>query len=134
VAGDDEAWVATQILVVSDADRSSTWWTRVLGARLHRRYGGTSVVLRFAGAWVLLVTGGEPTPDKPSVTMAPPPSSHHADHAITVRVPDCRAAYEAIAARGGRFLAPPRDWGTETRCFLQDPDGHLIEISQIGAG
>jgi hypothetical protein len=28
---------------------------------------------------------------------------------------------------------PPHDWGTEIRCFLRDPDGHLVEISQAKA-
>lgn len=123
-------WVATQILVVSDAARSRDWWTRVLGAEVYREYGGTSVVVRFAEMWVLLVTGGEPTPDKPSVAMAPPPSPSAVDHAITVRVSDCQAAYESVRARGGAFLTPPYDWGAELRCFLRDPDGHLIELSE----
>ncbi len=126
-AGD---WVATQILVVSDASRSRDWWSQVLGAEVHREYGGTSVVLRFAQMWVLLVTAGEPTPDKPSVSMAPPASRVPVDHALTVRVPDCQAAYEALLARGADFLTPPYDWGDEVRCFLSDPDGHLIELSE----
>ena len=38
-------------------------------------------------------------------------------------------------APGAReFLTPPHDWGTEVRCFLRDPDGHLVEISQSKAG
>jgi len=28
------------------------------------------------------------------------------------------------------FLTPPHDWGSEIRCFLRDPDGHLVEISE----
>jgi hypothetical protein len=31
------------------------------------------------------------------------------------------------------FLAPPYDWGAEIRCFLRDPGGHLVEISQAKA-
>jgi hypothetical protein len=30
------------------------------------------------------------------------------------------------------FLTPPYDWGSEIRCLLRDPDGHLVEISQAG--
>jgi hypothetical protein len=30
----------------------------VPGANLYREYGGASVVLRFAGTWLLLVSGG----------------------------------------------------------------------------
>jgi hypothetical protein len=33
--------------------------------------------------------------------------------------------------RGASFLTPPKDWGQEIRCFLRDPDGHLMEISEV---
>jgi catechol 2,3-dioxygenase-like lactoylglutathione lyase family enzyme len=49
---------------------------------------------------------------------------------MTLRVPDCQAAYEALRSRGASFLTPPHDWSSEIRCFLRDPDGHLVEISQ----
>jgi len=127
-----EGMALTTILVVTDLDRSRTWYVEVLGAGLYREYGGTSAVLTFAGAWILLVTGGEPTADKPSVTFAAPPDPDLVSHAITIRVPDCRSAYETLLARGAAFLTPPYDWGRETRCFLRDPDGHLFEISQAG--
>ena len=120
----------THILVVADPARSRDFWVNVLGAELYREYGGTSVVLRFAGTWLLLVTGGGPTADKPGVVFAPPPDPERVSHAITVRVADCRAAYEALRARGAVFLTEPVDWGSEIRCFLRDPDGHLVELSE----
>jgi catechol 2,3-dioxygenase-like lactoylglutathione lyase family enzyme len=88
------------------------------------------VVLRFAGAWLLLVSGGGPTADKPTVVFAPPDDPDRVSHAMTLRVADCQAAYEALRSRGAAFLTPPYDWGSEVRCFLRDPDGHLVEISQ----
>jgi catechol 2,3-dioxygenase-like lactoylglutathione lyase family enzyme len=102
----------------------------VLGAELYREYGGTSVVLRFGTAWLLLVSGGGPTQDKPDVTFAPPADPNLVSHAMTIRVPDCRTAYETMSARGAEFLTPPYDWGSELRCFVRDPDGHLIELSE----
>ena len=120
----------THILVVADPARSRDFWVDVLGADLYREYGGTSVVLRFAGAWLLLVSGGGPTADKPTVVFAPPDDADRVSHAMTLRVADCQAAYEALQSRGAAFLAPPYDWGSEIRCFLRDPDGHLVEISQ----
>jgi catechol 2,3-dioxygenase-like lactoylglutathione lyase family enzyme len=120
----------THILVVSDPGRSRDFWVDVMGATLHREYGGTSVVLSFAGTWLLLVSGGPPTPDKPDVFFSPPADPGQVSHAMTLRVTDCRASHAALLARGATFLAPPYDWGAETRCFLRDPDGHLIELSQ----
>lgn len=122
----------THILVVGDLAASRAWYTEVLGARLHREYGGDSAVLDFNGSWLLLVTGGEPTPDKPGVSMAVPADRSTVGHAFTIRVADCRAAYQELAARGAEFLTPPYDWGAEIRCFFRDPDGHLFEISEAG--
>ncbi len=120
----------THILVVTDPARSRDFWVDVLGAVLYREYGGTSVVLDLAGSWLLLVSGGGPTADKPTVAFQPPANADLVSHAITLRVADCQATYAALRTRGAAFLTPPHDWGSEIRCFFQDPDGHLIEISQ----
>lgn len=128
-----DATELTHILVVADPARSRAWYEGVLGATVEREYG-SSVVLRFAGAWLLLVEGGDPTDDKPTVTLEPPRDPDRRDHLFTIRVDDCRATYELLRARGGAFLTPPVDHGRETRAFLRDPDGHLFEISEYRAG
>ena len=120
----------THILVVADVNRARDWYTNVLGAQLYREYGGTSAVLTFTGAWLLLVTGGGPTPDKPSVSLAPPAELDRLDHLFTIRVPDCQAAHDLLQSRGAVFLTPPHTSGAETRAFFRDPDGHLFEISE----
>jgi catechol 2,3-dioxygenase-like lactoylglutathione lyase family enzyme len=122
----------THLLVVSDLERARAFYTDVLGASLYREYGGSSAVLSFAGTWLLLVTGGGPTKDKPDVVFAPPSDPNTVSSELTIRVPDCRDAYETLRSRGAKFLTPPLDWGGEIRCFLRDPDGHLLEISQVG--
>ncbi len=121
----------TQLLVVSDMGRSRSFYRDVLGATVVREYGGTSCVLNFQESWILLVTGGGPTKDKPDVTFAPPADPNTVSHQLTIRVPDCEAAYQILKSRGAEFLTPPVDWGGEIRCFFRDPDGHLLEISQV---
>ena len=121
----------TLLLVVADVDRSRDWYRDVLGASVFREYGGSSAVLQFQGTWLLLVTGGDPTRDKPSVSFAAPADPDRVDHEITLRVPDCRAAYETLVARGAEFLTPPVEYDHEMRAFLRDPDGHLLEISEV---
>ncbi|MFE3492581.1 VOC family protein [Streptomyces sp. NPDC059175] len=121
----------THLLVVGDVDRSRDFYRDVVGAELVREYGGTSAVLRLCGTWLLLVAGGGPTADKPRVTFAPPEDPDRASHEMTFRVPDCRAAYDALRARGADFLTPPVDHGMEVRCFFRDPDGHLLELSEV---
>ena len=119
------------LLVVEDITRARAFYTDVLGAELFREYGGTSAVLEFQGNWLLLVTGGGPTEDKPTVTFAPPVDPSRVSHQLTMRVPDCHAAYEVLRSRGAEFLTPPLDRGGEIRCFFRDPDGHLLEISEV---
>src|SRR3989442_6470767 len=78
----------THLLVVSDLQRSVHFYREALGAELYREYGGTSAVLRFLGTWLLLVTGGGPTPDKPDVTFAAPADSDIVSHEMTIPVAD----------------------------------------------
>ena len=120
----------TRLLVVSDAGRSREWYENVLGATVYREYGGTSVVLQILGNWLLLVTGGGPTDDKPTVTMTPPDDPDRVSAELIFRVPDCRRAYETLRGRGAEFLAEPVDSDYEVRAFFRDPDGHLFEISE----
>jgi len=120
----------THLFVVSDVDRSRDFYRDVLGARVYREYGGTSCVLQFQGAWFLLVTGGGPTDDKPTVTFVPPADPDRVSGELTFRVSDCKGVYETLKARGAEFLTPPVEYEWEVRAFFRDPDGHLLEISE----
>jgi catechol 2,3-dioxygenase-like lactoylglutathione lyase family enzyme len=129
-----EGMELTRLLVVSDMEHSRDWYTRVLGASLYREYGGTSCVLQLLGNWLLLVTGGGPTDDKPTVTFTAPDDHDRVSTEMIFRVPDCRESYRILSERGAEFLTPPVDHGWEIRAFFRDPDGHLFEISEAGSG
>ncbi len=121
----------THLIVVSELQRSVAFYRDVVGAELVREYGGTSAVFRLAGTWLLLVTAGGPTADKPTVTFAPPGDPDMVSSEMTFRVSDCRAVHRTLLSRGAVFLTPPVDHGHEVRCFLRDPDGHLLELSEV---
>ena len=120
----------TTILVVSDMSKSKSFYIDVLGAELFREYGGTSTVLKFLNHWILLVTSGGPTDDKPDIHFKPPVDKNSVSHSYTIRVNDCKNSYKILNERGAEFITPPFDWGEEVRCFFEDPDGHLFEISE----
>ncbi len=126
-----EAAALTHMLVVVDVERSRDWYVQVLDASVYAEYGGTSVVLDLLGNWILLVTGGGPSPGKPSVTLTAPADPDHPSGQIIFRVDDCWATYELLRSRGAEFLTPPIDRGGEIRAFFRDPDGHLYEISEL---
>ncbi|MEQ8426133.1 MAG: VOC family protein, partial [Cyclobacteriaceae bacterium] len=71
-----------------------------------------------------------PTEDKPTISFKPPSSPDEVSHSYTIRVKDCKRSFEILKERGVAFITPPYDWGHEVRCFFQDPDGHLFEISE----
>lgn len=120
----------TTILVVSDIEKSRQFYIDQMGAKLFREYGGTSVVLQFLGNWILLVTSGGPTPDKPAISFETSSTPTRVSHSFTMRVKDCHYSYNILKKRGISFITPPYDWGAEIRCFFKDPDGNLFEISE----
>ena len=121
----------THMIVVSDLEVSKKWYVEVLGCSIYGEYGGTSVVLDWNGSWLLIVTGGPPTADKPALSLAAPDHPSVTDRSIIFRVDDCRSTYELRRGRGAEFLTPPLDRGGEIRAFFRDPDGHLFEISEL---
>ena len=120
----------TTILVISDMARAKAFYTDVLGAQLFREYGGDSTVLKLMEHWILLVTGGGPTEDKPDTVFEPIEDRNKVNHSFTIRVENCQESYDILSKRGAKFISPPVVNGNETRCFFYDPDGHLFEISE----
>lgn len=119
------------MFVVTDVEASRDWYVRAFDATVYGEYGGTSVVLELFGNWLLLVTGGPPGPDKPSVQLLPPTDPDRVSAQLIFRVEDCLGLYELLRSRGVEFLAEPLDRGGEIRAFFRDPDAHLFEISQL---
>jgi lactoylglutathione lyase len=123
-----EGFVVTHLLIVSDQDRSREFYQRVMGAEVVRERD--PVMLRLSNSWLILNAGGGPTDDKPDVVAAPPQSAHVLTSALNIRVADVATIYREWRARGADFLTEPKDHGAEIRCYLKDPDGHLIEVGR----
>ena len=49
---------------------------------------------------------------------------------LNIRVADIRACYELWRSRGAEFITEPKDKYGETRCYIRDPDGYIIEVGQ----
>jgi hypothetical protein len=87
-------------------------------------------MVALANGWIIINAGGGPTEDKPAVTLETPPDPNRASGFLNIRVADIQAVYEEWSGRGAEFLTPPMDRGAEIRCYIRDPDGHLIEVGQ----
>ena len=91
---------------------------------------GEPTIIALANSWIIINLGGPPTDDKPTVTLAPPRDPDHVSSFLNIRVADIYDTYEQWRTRGAEFLTPPTDRGVELRCYMRDPDGHLIEVGQ----
>jgi len=117
-------------LTVTDIDRSLNYYEKVFGARiLSRGDGNAPGYLQLANIWMILNVGGGPTPDKPTVTLSVP-DLDHINSFMNFRVADIKACYELWKSRGAEFITEPKDKYGETRCYIRDPDGYIIEVGQ----
>jgi catechol 2,3-dioxygenase-like lactoylglutathione lyase family enzyme len=123
-----EGIALTHFIVSDDVERSRRFYTDVLGGQAVME--GEPTIVALANSWVIINVGGGPTDDKPTVTLETPPDPDRVSSFLNVRVADIHAIYNDWSARGAEFLTPPQDRGREIRCYLRDPDGHLIEVGQ----
>jgi catechol 2,3-dioxygenase-like lactoylglutathione lyase family enzyme len=68
--------------------------------------------------------------DKPTVILETPPDPDRVSSFLNIRVADIQSVYSEWSGRGAEFLTPPIARETEIRCYIRDPDGHLIEVGQ----
>jgi catechol 2,3-dioxygenase-like lactoylglutathione lyase family enzyme len=123
-----EGIALTHFVVASDVGRSRVFYADVLGGEVLR--DGEPTIIALANSWIVINTDGPPTDDKPAVTLEPPRDPDRVSSFLNIRVADIHAIYEEWRGRGARFLTPPTDRGLERRCYMRDPDGHLIEVGQ----
>jgi catechol 2,3-dioxygenase-like lactoylglutathione lyase family enzyme len=123
-----EGIVLTHFIVSDDVERSRRFYTDVLGGEVVLE--GEPTIVALANGWIIINVGGGPTEDKPTVTLQTPPDQDRTSSFLNIRVADIESVYEEWKARGAEFLTPPMDRGAEIRCYIRDPDGHLIEVGQ----
>jgi catechol 2,3-dioxygenase-like lactoylglutathione lyase family enzyme len=131
-----EGFTIAHFLTVTDVERSAEFYEKVFGARIVSRADGKGAptYVKIANTWLILNVGGGPTPDKPTVTLRPPPDPNQVSSFMNMRVADIRACYELWRSRGATFLTEPIDKYGETRCYIRDPDGYIIEVGQSDPG
>jgi catechol 2,3-dioxygenase-like lactoylglutathione lyase family enzyme len=121
----------THFIVAEDVERSGAFYSDVLGGETVRT--GEPTIVQLANSWIIINVGGGPTIDKPDVILETPPDPTRTSSFLNIRVADIHAVYADWSSRGATFLTPPQDLATEIRCYLRDPDGHLIEVGQTTA-
>src|ERR1700749_3468805 len=123
--------VVTYLIVSDDVERSRRFYTDVLGGTVVFGPEPTNVAL--ANSFIVINAGGGPTDDKPNVILEAPNDTDRVSSFLNIRVTDIHATYDEWRARGAEFLTPPKQHAYEIRCYVRDPDGHLIEVGQTTA-
>ena len=120
--------VLAHFIVSDDVERSRRFYTEVLGGTV--AFFGEPTYVALSNSWIIINGGGGPTDDKPSVILEAPTDPDRVSSFLNIRVKDIEAVYAEWSARGANFLTPPKQHEYEIRCYIRDPDGHLIEVGQ----
>jgi catechol 2,3-dioxygenase-like lactoylglutathione lyase family enzyme len=121
----------THFIVSNDIERSRRFYTDVLGGKVvFSGPGGAPTNVALASSWIVVGVGGGPTDDKPAVTLETPRDLDRVSSFLNIQVKDIEAVYAEWSARGAQVLTPPKQHRHEIRCYIRDPDGHLIEVGQ----
>jgi catechol 2,3-dioxygenase-like lactoylglutathione lyase family enzyme len=124
-----EGFYVTHFLTVKDQAKSRDFYVKVLGGKVVKLEN--PCYIKLANSWLILNSGGGPTPDKPEVILETPPDLNRMSSFLNLRVADIWTCYKEWKAKGAKFLTEPLDnHGHEWRCYMRDPDGYLIEVGQ----
>jgi catechol 2,3-dioxygenase-like lactoylglutathione lyase family enzyme len=126
-----EGFVLTHFIVSEDVPRSAAFYSDVLGGEVVLE--GEPTMVQLANGWVIINVGGGPTDDKPEVILETPSDPERVSAFLNIRVADIQKCYEAWRSKGAEFLTEPKQHESEIRCYMRDPDGHLIEVGQTTA-
>jgi catechol 2,3-dioxygenase-like lactoylglutathione lyase family enzyme len=123
-----EGIMLTHFVVAEDVERSRTFYADVLGGEVVLE--GEPSMVQLANAWIIINVGGGPTDDKPEVILETPQDPNRVSSFLNIRVADIHAVYEEWRSKGAEFITSPVEHAREIRCYMRDPDGHLIEVGQ----
>ena len=125
----EEGFYVTHFPTIADQERSAKFYVDVLGGKVVK--AKNPCYIKLSNSWIILNSGGGPTPDKPQVFLTPPQDPNTFSSFLNLRVADIAKCYREWKAKGAEFLTEPLDnHGWELRCYMRDPDGYIIEVGQ----
>src|SRR5207244_10816214 len=107
----DVSFDVTQLLVVSDHDRSRDVYQKVFDGKVVLERD--PVIRKVANSWLILNAGGGPTHDNPNVTLATPDDPNRTSAFLNIRVADIKKAYKQWSDRAANYRTEPRHHGRQ---------------------
>jgi catechol 2,3-dioxygenase-like lactoylglutathione lyase family enzyme len=123
-----EGFLVTLFITVRKVAVSRDFYSRILGGTVVLEEN--PCIVKLANSWIIMNPGGGPTPDKPGISVVNYEPNDATSIFLNLRVADIEARYREWSDKGATFVTPPIDRGPETRCYMRDPDGYLIEVGQ----
>ena len=111
-------------LIVSDLDASSRFYHGVLGLPPLPR-----PAFSFPGAWFKI--GSQQELHLIAGPLAAPVNEGSRAGHFAMRVPDIQAAAAHLRAKGVKFRGPLDRPDGAQQIFLEDPDGHMVELCRV---
>jgi len=125
----DEGFFATHFFTVRDQEKSKNSYVRIPDGKVIKPEN--PCYIKLANTWIILNSGGGPTPDKTEVLLETPSDLNRVNSFLNLRVADVWFCYKEWRDKGAFFLTEPLDnHGWEWRCYMRDPGGYLIEVGQ----
>ena len=104
---------------MSDQEKSKDFYVRILGGKLIKPDNPCHIKL--ANTWIILNSGGGPTPDKPEVLLETPSDLNRVNSLLNLRVADIWDCYKQWGDKGAFFLTEPLDnhgWNGAATCVI----------------
>jgi catechol 2,3-dioxygenase-like lactoylglutathione lyase family enzyme len=94
----NEGFFVTHFFTVKDQEKSKDFYVRILGGKVIKPEN--PCYIKLANSWIVLNSGGGPTPDKPDVLLETPPDLNRVNSFLNLRVADIWACYKQWRAKG----------------------------------
>jgi catechol 2,3-dioxygenase-like lactoylglutathione lyase family enzyme len=110
------------LFTVRDQEKSRDFYVRILGGKLIKP--DNPCYIKLENTWIILNSGGGPTPDKPEVVLETSSNLNRVNSFLNLRVADIWACYKRWGDKGAFFLTEPlaNPDGWEWRCYIHQRD------------
>jgi catechol 2,3-dioxygenase-like lactoylglutathione lyase family enzyme len=99
-------FLVAHFLTVKDQAKSKEFYVGVLGGKIVKEENPCYIKLE--NSWIVLNSGGGPTPDKPDVWLAPTHDLNTVSSFLNLRVADIHARYKNWSEKGAYFVTAAR--------------------------
>jgi catechol 2,3-dioxygenase-like lactoylglutathione lyase family enzyme len=124
-----EGFVVAHFLTVADIERSANFYEKVFGGRILSRGDGRRAGLYSDRQYLAACECGRRPDARQAIGNAQRAGRYRQDQQLHEHpVADIHACYELWKSRGAEFITKPIPKYGETRCYIRDPDGYIIEV------